>query len=103
MPEGRRAFMMGNALVVGLDREMDVLPGPNPVEFDGPHQPRVFALAPTRELALQVANDLEMASTRRRMRVLTIYGGRAYEPQLEALRSGVDVVVGTRTRPPLEA
>jgi superfamily II DNA/RNA helicase len=51
---------------------------------------------PTRELAIQVAGDI--GRVRPDVRLLTIYGGRAYEPQLKALRRGVDVVVGTPGR-----
>jgi superfamily II DNA/RNA helicase len=61
-------------------------------------KPQALVVVPTRELAVQVGKDLETASTVRRVRVLTIYGGRAYEPQLEALKTGVDVVVGTPGR-----
>lgn len=55
-------------------------------------------MAPTRELAVQVASDLERAGKKRGIRVLTVYGGRAYEPQVEALQRGVGVVVGTPGR-----
>ncbi len=61
-------------------------------------KPQALAVAPTRELAVQVAGDLERAGRRRGIRVLTVYGGRAYEPQIEALRRGVEVVVGTPGR-----
>jgi superfamily II DNA/RNA helicase len=47
---------------------------------------------------VQVASDLERAGKRRGVRVLTVYGGRAYEPQVEALKRGVEVVVGTPGR-----
>ena len=47
---------------------------------------------------MQVSGDLAGAGKRLGARVLTIYGGRAYEPQIEALRKGVDVVVGTPGR-----
>ncbi|MEO7448299.1 MAG: DEAD/DEAH box helicase, partial [Humibacillus sp.] len=63
-----------------------------------PGKPQALAVAPTRELAVQVAGDLERAGRRRGVRVLTVYGGRAYEPQIEALRNGVEVVVGTPGR-----
>jgi superfamily II DNA/RNA helicase len=65
-----------------------------------PHagKPQALAVAPTRELAVQVAGDLERAGKGRGIRVLTVYGGRAYEPQVEALRRGVEVVVGTPGR-----
>ncbi len=63
-----------------------------------PGRPQALAVAPTRELAVQVAGDLERAGRRRGIRVLTVYGGRAYEPQVEALKKGVEVVVGTPGR-----
>jgi superfamily II DNA/RNA helicase len=61
-------------------------------------KPQALVVVPTRELASQVARDIEFASGDRGTRVLVIYGGRAYEPQLAALRKGVDVVVGTPGR-----
>jgi superfamily II DNA/RNA helicase len=61
-------------------------------------KPQALAVAPTRELAVQVSGDLERAGKKRGIRVLTVYGGRAYEPQIEALRKGVEVVVGTPGR-----
>jgi superfamily II DNA/RNA helicase len=45
-----------------------------------------------------VAADLETAARKRNARIATIYGGRAYEPQVEALKNGVEVVVGTPGR-----
>ncbi len=60
--------------------------------------PQAFVVAPTRELAVQVSGDLATAGKHLGARVLTIYGGRAYEPQVEGLRKGVDVVVGTPGR-----
>ena len=53
---------------------------------------------PTRELCVQVASDLEIAGKTRQLRVQSIYGGRAMEPQIEALRKGVEIVVGTPGR-----
>jgi superfamily II DNA/RNA helicase len=55
-------------------------------------------VVPTRELAIQVAEDLRTAGINMRVRVLTVYGGRAYEPQIDALCKGVDIVVGTPGR-----
>ena len=60
--------------------------------------PQALVVVPTRELCVQVARDLEAAGSVRKVRVQTIYGGRAFEPQVEALRKGVDVVVGTPGR-----
>ncbi|MFB8368717.1 DEAD/DEAH box helicase [Pseudarthrobacter sp. NPDC055928] len=63
-----------------------------------PGAPQALVIVPTRELAVQVANDLQTASRKRNARIATIYGGRAYEPQVEALQNGVEVVVGTPGR-----
>ena len=63
-----------------------------------PGAPQALVIVPTRELAVQVANDLQTASRKRNARITTIYGGRAYEPQVEALQQGVEVVVGTPGR-----
>jgi superfamily II DNA/RNA helicase len=63
-----------------------------------PGAPQALVVVPTRELAIQVAADIEAAGALRAARVLTVYGGRAYEPQIEALRRGIEVVVGTPGR-----
>ncbi|TDK89085.1 DEAD/DEAH box helicase [Mycolicibacterium mucogenicum] len=68
--------------------------------------PRALVVVPTRELCIQVYGDLKMASKHlkagengeRKLRVEAIYGGRPYEPQIEALQQGVDVIVGTPGR-----
>lgn len=63
-----------------------------------PGRPQALVVVPTRELAVQVAGDLQTASRNRSVRVVLLYGGRAYEPQIEALAKGADVVVGTPGR-----
>ncbi len=63
-----------------------------------PGAPQALVVVPTRELAVQVAGDLAQAGARRGVRLGTLYGGRAYEPQVETLRRGVEVVVGTPGR-----
>ena len=63
-----------------------------------PGKPQAIVIVPTRELAVQVAGDLETASKRRSVRISLLYGGRAYEPQIEMLQRGVEVVVGTPGR-----
>ena len=66
--------------------------------------PRALVVVPTRELCLQVTGDLATAAKYltadegRPLSVISIYGGRAYEPQIDALRAGADVVVGTPGR-----
>ena len=67
-------------------------------DLERPGAPQALAVAPTRELASQVAQDLMRAGARRGIRILTVYGGRAYEPQVEALKKGVEIVVGTPGR-----
>ncbi|MET1132096.1 MAG: DEAD/DEAH box helicase [Aeromicrobium sp.] len=74
---------------------------PHDADYDqlvAPGKPQALIVAPTRELAIQVANDVKTASKNRGTRMLTIYGGVPYEPQLEALESGVDIIVGTPGR-----
>ena len=65
--------------------------------------PRALVVVPTRELCMQVSSDLALAAKHlkvgeRKLTVTSIYGGRPYEPQIEALQKGVDVVVGTPGR-----
>ena len=61
-------------------------------------RPQALVVVPTRELCVQVTEDLAQAGARSGVKVLPIYGGRAFEPQVDALRRGVDVVVGTPGR-----
>ena len=67
-----------------------------PPELQG--KPQALVICPTRELGLQVATDIQRAGRIMGARVLAIYGGRAYEPQIDALVKGIDVVVGTPGR-----
>ncbi|WP_018221504.1 DEAD/DEAH box helicase [Salinispora pacifica] len=64
----------------------------------GDGTPQALVVVPTRELGIQVAKDLKAAGSTRGVRVLPIYGGVAYEPQIEALRTGVEILVGTPGR-----
>nr|WP_242613149.1 DEAD/DEAH box helicase [Herbihabitans rhizosphaerae] len=64
----------------------------------GDGTPQVLVVVPTRELCLQVTHDLTDAGKHMGARVLAIYGGRPYEPQVAALRKGVDIVIGTPGR-----
>jgi ATP-dependent RNA helicase DeaD len=62
-------------------------------------QPQVLVLAPTRELALQVAEAFQRyASKLKGFHVLPIYGGQDFKPQLQRLRRGAHVIVGTPGR-----
>ncbi len=60
--------------------------------------PQALVVVPTRELCVQVTKDIEELSHNRGIRTLAVYGGRAFEPQVEALESGVEIVVGTPGR-----
>jgi superfamily II DNA/RNA helicase len=90
----------GKTLGFGIPLVQRVV-GPGEPGFDdlaAPGKPQALVVAPTRELALQVAQDLTTAAKRRPVRVTVIFGGRAYEPQIDALRTGVEIVVGTPGR-----
>jgi superfamily II DNA/RNA helicase len=67
-------------------------------ELAAPNKPQALVVTPTRELALQVENDIVIAGAKRGCRTITVYGGVPYEPQLDALRTGVEIVVGTPGR-----
>jgi ATP-dependent RNA helicase DeaD len=59
---------------------------------------QALILAPTRELALQVADSMTVYGKYLDVRVLAVYGGQPYGPQISRLNRGVDVVVGTPGR-----
>lgn len=61
-------------------------------------KPRALVVCPTRELALQVGRDMDVAGKHLKMRVLTIYGGTGYDEQLDTLAKGIDIAVGTPGR-----
>jgi len=60
--------------------------------------PRALVMVPTRELCVQVTRDLHQVGKFLGLAVTSVYGGRAYEPQITALHNGVDLVVGTPGR-----
>jgi len=66
--------------------------------FQRQKNPQALVLAPTRELALQVADSMNEYGKHLHVRVLAVYGGQPYGPQINNLRKGVDVVVGTPGR-----
>ena len=65
-------------------------------ELDG--TPRALVVVPTRELAQQVTEDLQVAAAHLPVRLASIYGGRPYEEQIKKLNKGVDVIIGTPGR-----
>nr|WP_232237801.1 MULTISPECIES: DEAD/DEAH box helicase [Actinoalloteichus] len=67
-------------------------------ELPGDGTPQALVVVPTRELCLQVTRDINDAGRHLGVRTLAVYGGRPYEPQIQALRTGVDIVIGTPGR-----
>lgn len=65
---------------------------------DGRRQPRIFILAPTRELAVQIANDAEVLGRHTGLVIGLAFGGTDYEAQRRQIEAGVDVLVGTPGR-----
>ncbi|KLJ01711.1 DEAD/DEAH box helicase [Luteimonas sp. FCS-9] len=59
----------------------------------GPRKPRALILVPTRELAVQVSDNLKAYGRHLRMNVTTIFGGAGMQPQIDNLRRGVDILV----------
>jgi len=71
---------------------------PEWADFANKGMPQVLIVVPTRELCTQVTRDIEELASNRGIRTLAVYGGRAFEPQIEALHAGVEIVVGTPGR-----
>ncbi|MBU3752075.1 MAG: DEAD/DEAH box helicase, partial [Mycobacterium sp.] len=98
---GQARTGMGKTFAFGVPL-LHRITGPGEPELNG--TPRALIVVPTRELCLQVFDDLTGAAKHlkadagRRLSVVSIYGGRPYEPQIESLQSGADVVVGTPGR-----
>ncbi|MDE0754388.1 MAG: DEAD/DEAH box helicase [Woeseiaceae bacterium] len=65
---------------------------------DKPRQPRIFILAPTRELAIQIAKDAEELGKHTGLKIALAYGGTGYEQQRRTIESGIDILVGTPGR-----
>jgi len=90
----------GKTLGFGIPLLTQVISPTNPqwASFKHAGKPQGLVIVPTRELAIQVAADLEVAGKNMGARVLSLYGGKAYEPQVEALKNGVEVIAGTPGR-----
>ncbi|TWW53057.1 ATP-dependent RNA helicase DDX50, partial [Takifugu flavidus] len=58
--------------------------------------PKVLVLTPTRELAIQVAKDFK--DIIKKLSIVCFYGGTSYMPQIDAIRNGIDILVGTPGR-----
>ena len=88
---GKAKTGSGKTIAFGLPL-LQLLPASKPGEPTG------LALVPTRELAIQVCNELEPLALKRGLRVRAIYGGSPIEKQIEAQKKGVDFVVDTPGR-----
>ena len=99
---GQARTGMGKTFAFGVPLLQRITDGTGTRPLSG--APRALVVVPTRELCLQVTEDLATAAKYltadggRKLSVVSIYGGRAYEPQIEALQTGADVVVGTPGR-----
>ena len=76
-------------LLATFQRLLEDEPFPN---WDG-KQPRAFILAPTRELAIQIANDAILLNKESGLRIVVAHGGKDYEKQKSAILSGVEIMV----------
>ena len=85
-----KTFGFGVPLLDRVFDDADIAP------LDG--TPRALIVVPTRELAQQVTEDLQVAATHLPVRLASIYGGRPYEEQIKQLNKGVDVIIGTPGR-----
>ena len=61
-------------------------------------QPRIFVLAPTRELAVQIAKDAEAIGRHTNLKIGLAYGGTDYEKQSSIITKGIDILIGTPGR-----
>lgn len=93
---GQARTGMGKTLGFGVPLLDRVFDSAEVAELDG--TPRALVVTPTRELALQVSEDLTQAAQFTPVRVCTISGGHPFEDQIATLEQGVDVVVGTPGR-----
>ncbi|XP_015672151.2 nucleolar RNA helicase 2 [Protobothrops mucrosquamatus] len=83
-----KTFSFAIPLIEKLDRD--------PQERKRGRSPKVLVLTPTRELAMQVARDFKDIT--KKLTVACFYGGTAYNGQLDLIRNGIDILVGTPGR-----
>ena len=90
----------GKTLAFGIPLIERVVAPKDPEWENFSHQglPQALVVVPTRELCVQVAKDIDQLAKARGIRVLAVYGGRAFEPQIDQLQIGVEIVVGTPGR-----
>ncbi|GAB4469754.1 MAG: DEAD/DEAH box helicase [Burkholderiaceae bacterium] len=88
----------GKTAGFGLPMLQRLLPHANTSMSPARHPVRGLVLAPTRELAEQVADNLKKYASKTALRVTCVYGGVDMDPQTEALRRGCEVVIATPGR-----
>ncbi|MGB5337124.1 MAG: DEAD/DEAH box helicase, partial [Woeseiaceae bacterium] len=80
-------------LIAAFQRLLD-----KPIDPAEKRQPRLFALAPTRELAVQIKNDAEVLGAHTGLKIAIAFGGTDYEKQRKTLEDGADLLIGTPGR-----
>ncbi|HEA20718.1 hypothetical protein LCGC14_0959700 [marine sediment metagenome] len=75
-----------------------LLPILQDLKFSDQPQPRVLILVPTRELVIQIVNEIEKLTTYLTVRTLGVYGGTNINTQKQAVNEGLDIIVGTPRR-----
>ena len=81
-----------------LLHQLATRPAPAPANAKGPRPVRALILTPTRELAAQVEESVRVYGKYLPIKSLVIFGGVGMNPQIDALRRGVDVLVATPGR-----
>jgi ATP-dependent RNA helicase RhlB len=75
-----------------------ILKLPAATDDKGVRQPRIFILAPTRELAVQIAKDAEVLGAHTGCKIGLAFGGTGYEQQRRTIQDGIDLLIGTPGR-----
>jgi len=88
---GKTAAFLIAAMQHVLNRQADS-------DDDTRRQPKIFILAPTRELAIQISNDAEVLGQHTGLKIALAYGGTGYEKQRQTIESGIDILIGTPGR-----
>jgi len=86
------------AFLIAALQQVMTLNKPNDTDGNVQRHPRVFILAPTRELAIQIGKDAEVLCKHTGLNIALAYGGTGYEQQRRAIEAGVDLLIGTPGR-----
>ena len=99
---GKTAAFLIAAYQHVLSKQADEAPaadaGAGEERADEQRQPRIFILAPTRELAIQIAKDAEVLGRHTGLKIALAYGGTGYEQQRRTIQDGIDILIGTPGR-----